>query len=211
MVRTSEPRLLVLHAVRLLGFGDTPEVADRAGTGRRETATLLNEAADRGWLQRSSFADVGGWWLTEDGKGENERGLARERESADPGGIIATTYREFLPHNALLQRACTDWQLMPTAAGRLAPNNHTDTGWDARVLDELTSIGDALAPLDERLTGVLERFGGYHARFDAALDRARGGQAEWVDGTDIDSCHRVWFQLHEDLIATLGLDRGAEA
>ncbi|WP_163541854.1 transcriptional regulator [Occultella kanbiaonis] len=211
MARISEPRLLVLHAVRLLGFGDTPAVADRAGTDPGETATLLSEAAGRGWLQRSSFADVGGWWLTEDGKRENERALARERESADPDGIIAATHREFLPLNASLQRACTDWQLKPTAAGRLAPNDHTDAGWDARILDELTTIGAALAPLDERLAGVLVRFGGYHARFDAALDRARAGQGEWVDGTDVDSCHRVWFQLHEDLIATLGLDRGAEA
>ncbi|MBZ2196792.1 transcriptional regulator [Occultella gossypii] len=210
MARTSEPQLLVLHAVRLLGFADTPAVADRAGTGPDETAALLDEAARRGWLQRSSFADLGGWWLTEDGKGENERELARERESADPGGVIAATYREFLPLNASLQRACTDWQLKPTALDRLAPNDHTDADWDARVLDELTAIGAALAPLAERLTGVLVRFGGYHARFDTALERARAGRGEWVDGTDIDSCHRVWFQLHEDLIATLGVDRGAE-
>ncbi|WP_328591633.1 transcriptional regulator [Occultella glacieicola] len=207
---TSEPRLLVLHAVRLLGFGDTPAVADRAGTDPAESATLLEEAAGRGWLQRSSFGDLGGWWLTDEGRRENERELARERDSVDPGGLIATTYREFLPLNASLQRACTNWQLKPTAAGRLAANDHTDPDWDDRILDELTTIGAALAPLDERLSRVLVRFGGYHARFDAALDRARAGQREWVDGTDVDSCHRVWFQLHEDLIATLGLDRGAE-
>ncbi|WP_245966848.1 hypothetical protein [Sphaerisporangium album] len=35
-------------------------------------------------------------------------------------------------------------------------------------------------------------------RFTAALAGAR-----------VDSCHRVWFELHEDLIATLGLDRHA--
>jgi hypothetical protein len=27
-----------------------------------------------------------------------------------------------------------------------------------------------------------------------------------VDRTDVDSCHRVWFELHEDLVATLGID-----
>jgi hypothetical protein len=210
MVRTSEPQLLVLHAVRLLGFADTPAVADRAGTGADETAALLDEAARHGWLQRSAFADVGGWWLTEDGKAENERALALERESADPDGVITATYREFLPLNASLQRACTDWQLKPTTLDRLAANDHSDAHWDARVLDELVAIGAALAPLAERLSSVLVRFGGYHARYDAALGRARAGQGEWVDGTDVDSCHRVWFQLHEDLIATLGVDRGAQ-
>ena len=36
------------------------------------------------------------------------------------------------------------------------------------------------------------------------------GEHDWVDRTDIDSCHRVWFELHEDLIATLGLSRHTE-
>ncbi|WP_329080972.1 hypothetical protein [Streptosporangium sp. NBC_01469] len=48
---------------------------------------------------------------------------------------------------------------------------------------------------------------GYDTRFTAALARARAGKSAWVDRTDVDSCHRVWFQFHEDLIATLGLDR----
>jgi hypothetical protein len=37
------------------------------------------------------------------------------------------------------------------------------------------------------------------------------GDRPWVDGSDRDSCHTVWFQLHEDLLATLGLRRGDEA
>lgn len=58
---------------------------------------------------------------------------------------------------------------------------------------------------------VLTRFRGYDARFAAALARARAGESAWVDRSDVDSCHRVWFELHEDLIATLGLDRYAES
>lgn len=34
-----------------------------------------------------------------------------------------------------------------------------------------------------------------------------GGERGWVDRTDVDSCHRVRFELHEDLVATLGLQR----
>lgn len=107
-------------------------------------------------------------------------------------------------------RACSDWQLRPTPEDPLAANDHTDLGWDARVLDELTTLGATLSPLTERLTGILTRFAGADTRFAAALQRARAGQTEWVDRSDIDSCHRVWFQLHEDLIATLGIDRGTE-
>ncbi|MFD0883170.1 transcriptional regulator, partial [Streptosporangium algeriense] len=111
------------------------------------------------------------------------------------------------PLNALLLRACTDWQLRPTAGDRLAVNDHSDPAWDAGVLHELASIDRALAPLAERLGRVLTRFRGYDTRFSAALARARAGEGGWVDRTDVDSCHRVWFELHEDLIATLGLNR----
>ncbi|MBB2747057.1 UNVERIFIED_ORG: hypothetical protein FHR35_006936 [Microbispora rosea subsp. rosea] len=57
---------------------------------------------------------------------------------------------------------------------------------------------------------MLTRFRGYDTRFAAVLARARAGDNAWVDRTDVDSCHRVWFRLHEDLIATLGLDRHAQ-
>lgn len=48
---------------------------------------------------------------------------------------------------------------------------------------------------------------GYHERFTAARQRVLAGDAGWADRTDIDSCLRVWFELHEDLISSLGLNR----
>ncbi|MFD2352170.1 hypothetical protein ACFSTC_27210 [Nonomuraea ferruginea] len=77
------------------------------------------------------------------------------------------------------------------------------------MLRELAAVGHALTPLADRLGNVLTRLRGYDTRFTAALTRARAGDGAWVDRTDVDSCHRVWFELHEDLIATLGLDRNA--
>lgn len=86
-------------------------------------------------------------------------------------------------------------------------NDHTDPTWDDAVLRALHGVDHDLAPLVDRLTAVLTRFDGYDTRFSAALTRARAGHTAWVDRTDIDSCHRVWFELHEDLVATLGMDR----
>jgi hypothetical protein len=37
------------------------------------------------------------------------------------------------------------------------------------------------------------------------------GQRDWVDGHDRDSCHTVWIQFHEDLLATLGIPHGTDA
>lgn len=208
--QSSSVPLRVLHAVRLQGFADTGAVAARADTSFGDALDVLRRAENEGWIQYVTFADLGGWTLTDAGTAENERLLARERTSADPHGVITAVHTDFLPLNARLLRAATDWQLLPAAEGRLTPNDHTDPAWDGRVLDELERIGTALTPLIVRLTSVLVRFAGYDDRFNAALRRARAGETAWVSGTEVDSCHRVWFELHEDLLATLGIERGHE-
>jgi hypothetical protein len=50
--------------------------------------------------------------------------------------------------------------------------------------------------------------GVHQPRIDAALARARDGDHRWVDSPEVASMNLVWIQLHEDLLATLGLARG---
>jgi hypothetical protein len=198
---------LVLHAVRLKGFADTAAIAERFNLQPGQTEEALHDAAAQGWATYSSFAGASGWSLTESGRAENERLLAHELDNTD---AVRKVYDDFLPLNALLQQACTDWQLRPTTTDPLAANDHDDPAWDAGVLHELKVIDQALAPIVARLTSVLPRFQGYDTRFSTALARAVAGETAWVDRSDVDSCHRVWFELHEDLLATLNLQRGNE-
>ena len=210
MTQASTVDLLVLHAVRVSGYADTPALAHRFDLDLAETREALADAEAYGWVQRSSFADLDGWSLTQAGRAENERRLAAELAATSRVDDVRAAYREFLPLNARLQGACTDWQLRPAPGNRLASNDHTDPAWDAAVLGALAEIDHALAVLSRRLTDVLERFGGYDVRFTLALDRARAGDGAWVDGSDVDSCHRVWFELHEDFVSTLGVHRGTQ-
>lgn len=213
MTRQSPPDLMILHAVRLLGFAGFDAVAQRAATRDSEVIRVLSAAEREGWVQHAEFAGLAGlagWSLTDAGRIENERLLSAERQDADPGGIVQDVYREFLPLNGRLLSAVTDWQIRPTQADRFAPNDHTDANWDTRILDELAALNRLLGPQIERLTAVLSRFDGYSSRFDSALTRATSGESDLIDKTDQDSCHRVWFELHEDLVATLGVDRGSE-
>ena len=207
MSNDSPRDLLVLHAVRITGFADTPVIAHRFSLDATETQRLLRDAEAHGWMTYVTFGDTAGWSLSEAGRAENERRLASELADAGGAEAIREIYRRFLPLNALLLRACTDWQLKPVAGDRLVPNDHADPAWDAGVLRGLAAIDRALPALNDRLADVLRRFHGYDTRFTAALLRARAGEPAFVDRTDVDSCHRVWFELHEDLIATLGIDR----
>ena len=211
MSHDSPPDLLVLHAVRITGFSDTAAIARRFDLDSAETEELLRDAEAHGWTTYTAFGDTAGWSLTERGRAENERELASELTTSRCADDVRDVYREFLPLNAMVLRACTDWQLKPAAGDRLVINDHTDPTWDTDVLRELTAIDRELRPLIDRLGDLLTRFRGYDARFTAALTRARAGEPAFVDRSEVDSCHRVWFELHEDLIATLGIDRRTQS
>ena len=78
------------------------------------------------------------------------------------------------------------------------------------MLHTLSSLSEELRTLGQILGGRLVRFQGYDERFRTALNRAEQGDGSWVARPRVDSCHTVWMELHEDLVATLGIQRGAE-
>jgi len=123
---------------------------------------------------------------------------------------VAGAHQRFLPLNRRFGAACTDWQMRPAPGDPMAFNDHTDWRWDERVLQTLTWLERPFGRLGDQLSGCLERFGGYRDRYSSALALAMTGQKAWVDGHDRDSCHTVWIQFHEDLLATLGLPRGSD-
>ncbi|MGW1341489.1 transcriptional regulator [Kribbella sp. NPDC002412] len=207
MTHGSTPELLTLHAVRLLGVAADEAVARRFALDSAVVKELLLDYQAFGWVSWSAFAGVGGWSLTDSGRAQNERGLKAELGASGGVETVTEVYAGFLPLNARLQMACTNWQLRPTPGDPLAFNDHTDAAWDEQVIAELADLAEHLHPLSDRLAALLDRFRGYHARFAAALDRARAGDPAWIDQTSVDSCHKVWFELHEDLIATLNVSR----
>lgn len=205
--RPSPTDLLVLHGVRVLGFASAAAVAARTGVDPAVVDELLLDEQACGTVSFSSFHDLSGWSLTERGRAENERRLAAELEATGAREVVAAAYESFLPLNTRLLEAMTRWQLRPQPGEPLAANDHTDWRWDERVIESLGLIGRSLTPLCDGLVGVLSRFDGYAGRYAAALARAEAGQRGWVDATGRDSCHVVWMQLHEDLVATLGVQR----
>lgn len=207
MSSESTADLLVLHAVRLTGMADDRDVAARFDLDPAQVSELLLDFQAYGWITRVDFAGTGGWTLTAVGKRRNELQLAEELAATGSVAAVERVHSDFLPMNARLQRASTDWQLRPTATDPLAPNEHDDPDWDGRVLGDLDDLRAALGELEPRLTARLDRFAGYHDRFSRALDRVHGGDPSWVTRVREDSCHTVWMELHEDLLASLGLER----
>jgi hypothetical protein len=207
--RSSQPELLVLHSVRIQGMADDDAVAVRFGLDEAVTRELLLDDEAYGWVRQAAFAGTAGWSMTDRGKAEDDRRLAEELSDAGARPVVEQVHEAFGPLNARLLQACTDWQLRPEDDDRLTPNTHTDKEWDAGVLAELEALDAELSPLVTELSAELARFDGYDERFSAALGKVRAGRGEWVAGTGMASCHSVWMELHEDLISTLGIERGA--
>jgi hypothetical protein len=203
--------LLALHGVRLLGFATTAAVASRFSLDPAVTAELLEDHRASGLVEWSAFGDSEGWSMTARGRLEGERWLAAELGATGRRDVVRRTHLDFLELNPRLLRAVTDWQTRPAVGSPFAENDHQDLRWDRRVLATLDELDALLRPLGAALAGVLPRLAGYEQRFSAALARVERGERSWVDGIGFDSCHTVWFQLHEDLLATLGIPRGNES
>jgi hypothetical protein len=110
--------------------------------------------------------------------------------------------------NPQVLEVCSDWQVRSSDPAVL--NDHLDPAYDDDVLARLAGLHDESLPMLAELAQVLRRFEGYRRRLDQAVRRARSGEREWVTKPLIDSFHTVWFELHEDLLATLGRRRTQE-
>jgi hypothetical protein len=110
-------------------------------------------------------------------------------------------HAKFAPLNAGVVAACSKLQLR-----WLADGSQPNVGIDEPTRQTFTRASASLSDLEVRLTAVLPRFSGYSGRLEQAVANAATEPA-WLTATDRDSFHRIWFELHEDLIATLGLRR----
>ena len=210
MTARSAPDDLALHGVRVLGFAGTARVAGRYGLDREEVRETLLDFEAVGRVRQQSFGGSAGWSVTDPGRAENERRLAAELDRTGQRAAVVAAHAAFLPLNRRFGAACTDWQVRPTRLDPMALNDHTDWRWDERVLGTLASVQRSLQVLCDGLTARLARFDGYADRYAAALRKVAAGRRAWLDGPDRDSCHLVWIQLHEDLLATLGIPRGSD-
>jgi hypothetical protein len=201
----SDATLQVLLGLRLKGFGGAEAIAEVIGLPADVVSAELTGFADKGW---SLFREgrMTGWSLTAEGRAEGERRFADQLDGAGRRSEVQGGYERFLGLNHEMLAVCTDWQMKDETT----LNDHTDAGYDAAVVARLADIHEKVSPVCHDLTAALDRFGGYHGRLANALAKVQAGENEWFTSVRIASYHTVWFELHENLLATLGIDRATE-
>ena len=208
MAHPSSLRLLTLHALRLEGMAEVDAVADLTGHDIDEVRAELDAlvALD---LVTYRHGRMSGYQPTAEGRLLGARLLADEVEATGTRDEIEAAYATFRPCNEELLAVCTAWQLRPADGGQVV-NDHSDTDYDAEVIARLAAVHERTDPVLERLGAALARFGGHRRRLRTALDRVLAGDHDYFTKPMFPSYHSHWFELHEDLLATLGTERARE-
>jgi hypothetical protein len=208
MPHRSDPRLLVLHGLRLKGVAGVEAVAAAIGLPADQVGRQLRRLADEG-LATEHRGLLSGWMLTPAGRKVHASAVEAELERTHARSTVEAAYRRFLALNPGVLDACSRWQVRDLH-GHTIRNDHADPRYDERVLGDLGSALAGVRPVGDRLTAALDRFAPYTPQLATALDRAKAGDVDYVTKPMIPSFHTVWFEMHEDLLVTLGFDRASE-
>jgi hypothetical protein len=197
-----------MHGLRLKGFAEADGVGEAVGVTGAAAKPMLDQLVTEGL---ASYRDgrLSGFTLTKLGREQHAVLLSAELDATGARGAVQDSYRGFLQLNTDLLTICTAWQLRDVD-GESVINDHADAGYDSGVIDRLASLHARVEPICTDLGAVLDRFGGYRPRLSFAMDQIRAGDTFWFTKPMIPSYHTVWFEMHEDLLSTLGIERGSE-
>ncbi|MGH9088451.1 MAG: MarR family transcriptional regulator [Acidimicrobiales bacterium] len=201
----TDPRLAVLHGLKLTGRALPDGLAERSGIGVAQIEAALSELADAGLVERRDGC-LSGWSLSGSGRRAHVAALEAERAAGHTGEQLRRAYVTFLGPNAEFKALCTAWQLRPVGQ-RLIPNDHRDRAYDAALIDQLSALHDELVAIIVPLAETIDRFATYRPRFAAAMTSLRGGDLDALTRPLSGSYHDVWMELHQDLLDSLGLAR----
>jgi hypothetical protein len=193
--------------MRCVGFASADRLAAASGIAPEETNSRLAGLAERALVSMTP-GPFGGWALTDEGRDAGERMLNEELELTGARDQVRLGYEPFLRLNPVLLQVCSDWQMV-RAGDTHVVNDHRDPEYDASVLERLISVDDSAQRVCAGLTTSLPRFESFGNRLASALSHALTGDTAFV-ADNFDSYHSVWFQLHQDLLLTLGISRDEE-
>jgi len=146
--------------------------------------------------------------LTADGKAVGAEMMAADRER---WGIenASKALDGFVPIDGRMKEIVTAWQMREVDAEPVL-NDHSDTAYDASVLQDFATLHHDAKTWVGPLSEGLPRLDRYRTRLDRAARMVEDGDHAYIASPRVDSYHSVWFELHEDLILLAGRTREGE-
>ena len=203
----SHPEVQVTTVLRLAGFVDSEATAQLTGLSVTDVQQQLAQLEADRLARRRGETET--WWLTPAGHDHNARLLQAEIDHHGLRSEVDALYRRFRTLNQPFLELCTRWQVR-VVDGNDVVNDHLDETHDAAAISDLVATHRDVGPIVDQMATLLMRWGGYRGRFEHAVTRVQAGDIDWFARPSVDSYHSVWFELHEDLLATLGIARSQE-
>jgi len=189
---SQDTELAVLQHLAMEGIAETEEVVD--GTGRSESGVVdvLERLESEGHVEEDGF-----WYLSDTGE-ERLNEVCRARFDDNQLAEIREVFERFEEFDGRMKDLAETWQEL----------DEHERGPDADPVDEVvdlqTKVESLFADLPADVHAVYEP---YVDALSEAVDRLQDGETEYFTATDVDSYHTVWFELHDDLLRTLGEER----
>ena len=190
-------------ALRVQGISPAERAAVAAGVTGDAAHARLTEFVAQG-LATERSGRLQGFTLTPEGIATLDKLLAAEGLRGEDE--LSEAYDRFLLVNQRVLRVCSDWQVR-REGGVEEPNDHSDPSYDSAVIDKLAELNGSAQTCLDRMTKVAPRYGVYRARLDSCVERLLAGDTKAFTAPLAESYHTVWFELHQDLLLTLGLER----
>jgi hypothetical protein len=191
--------LCVLMALRVQGIASPERVAAATGGAADDLVAALGSLASAGYAAERT-GRVAGFTLTPAGNERLDELLGAEGLRDSEG--LKDGYELFLSLNNRVLKVSSDWQMRDGA-----PNDHSDPSYDESVIDRLAELNDGVRACMRKIVSAAPRFAPYAARLDECVERLHAGDHAAFTAPLAESYHTVWFELHQDLLLTLGLKR----
>lgn len=195
--------LPTLMALRVQGVAKPDRLAAALGVSATDATERARSLVEKG-LAEKSFGSVRGWSLTDAGHEALEVDLSEEGKRSD--AALIPLYRRFLEQNPAVLRAASDWQVRRYGGAEIS-NDHSDLAYDESVIRRLRQTHDRASGTLRELGKHLPRLLPYRNRLHSCIERLQSGDQRALTGLLEESYHTVWYELHQDLLLTLGLER----
>ena len=203
MGHPSSPQFRTFHALRIKGFATVDTLVDMTRLPADRVEEHVAELSSRELVQFREARSL--WQLTAAGREAHTEWLGADVAKVLPNPTFDAAYAQFLRYNEQFKELCGAWQLVEGQ-----PNDHSDIGYDAAVIENLSHLHAANEPVLAAFGSIFDRMTPYARRLESVLVRIHDGESNMFTGVMCGSYHDVWMELHEDLIQLLGIDRNAE-
>jgi hypothetical protein len=192
------------HGASPPGRASPERLAFALGCDGGAAVERVHVLAATGLASERTLGRVSGYSLTPEGSAALASELDAEGLHGDPG--LTELYDRFCLVNERFLKVASDWQVRKHGPIE-APNDHADADYDQGVIDRLAEVHDRTRVLVGGMAQCSSRFAVYRARLDDCMRRVAGGDRTAFTAALSESYHTVWFELHQDLILTLGVER----